>query len=105
MEALGFAGPRIAALKVIDEVRNAVAHRDQEEVRAQDVGALREKVDELSGGRFSNDWTFAYGVKDVASTTKYSDMKLRQQFCLLAFLAIAALAALPHELDRVRRDR
>jgi len=96
LEALGFDGPRIASLKCIDDLRNAVAHRDREEVRAEDVASLKAKINELSGGRFSDEWKFTYG------SIEYSDMTLRQQFCLLSFLAIAALAAIPHELAVAR---
>jgi len=102
LEALGFDGPRIASLKCIDDLRNAVAHRDREEVRAEDVASLKAKINELSGGRFSDEWKFTYGSKETTSTIEYSDMTLRQQFCLLSFLAIAALAAIPHELAVAR---
>jgi hypothetical protein len=102
LEALGFGGSRIEALRTIDDIRNAVAHRDQEEVRVQDVAALRTKIDELSSGRFSDEWRFSYRAQSNTLATKYSDMTLRQQFCLLAFLAIAAVVALPHEVDQIR---
>ena len=102
LEALGFGGPRIAAIRCIDDLRNAVAHRDKEEINGQDLMLLRRHIDALTGGRFSDQFTFTYVLNGIPKTLKYGDMSIQQQFCMLAFTAIAALAALPHEVEAAR---
>jgi hypothetical protein len=104
LEALGFGGARVGAVRVVDDVRNGVAHRDREEICPQDVAVLRKQIDELSGKRFKDDWQFSYKAGDCSTSLAYGEMSLRQKFCFLAFLAIAALASLPHEVDRLRNS-
>ena len=96
LETIGISGPRMEVLKRVVAMRCAAREDRHRGFSSEGIAVLRELVDKLSGGRHRDTMRYKFGSVVVYP---YCLMTPRRKFCALAFVALFALAALPHEVE------
>jgi hypothetical protein len=99
--ALGMPEIRLAPAKIINEIRNKFAHHEKDGISPSDITKLSAAVNALLGKEIPTH----FAVRDKrASADKewvYGDMSLKEKFCLLGYLALAGVATIENDFEKV----
>jgi hypothetical protein len=99
--SLGLPDIRVAPARVINNVRNSFAHREQDSFSTDDVARLHDAVAALTGTAIPTDFALINKKTDAYREWRYVEMTLKQKFCLLGFISLSGVATIENDFAKV----
>jgi hypothetical protein len=101
LAAIGIPDQRLAAARLINEVRNRFAHKDrQEEITIKDVKSIQDATIVIYP-KFSEDFTVVFRREGVDRDLKYSELSPNEKFCILGVMNVGFIAALVEQAQKL----
>jgi hypothetical protein len=105
LRALGLHEVRLLPVTIINEIRNKFAHHEKEGVSASDIARLHDSITALFGKEIPTHFGLLHKKSDTVREWVYGEMTLKEKFCFLGYFALAGIAAIENEYEKIRFNK